>query len=105
MIVVADTGPINYLVLIGAVEVLGRLYGRVVIPRSVVAELQNPLAPAAVLTWISTPPKWLDAQPDPPLDSTLDFLDPGERAALTLAQVLCADQLLIDERSGRAEAE
>lgn len=41
MIVIADTGPINYLVLIGAVDVLHPLYTRVFVPRSVVEELKQ----------------------------------------------------------------
>ncbi len=43
-------------------------------------------------------------RPDPPSDPDLGFLDPGERAALTLAQMLNADELLIDEQAGREEA-
>ena len=38
--VVADTGPIHYLVLIEAVGVLELLYGRVLIPQTVAAELE-----------------------------------------------------------------
>jgi predicted nucleic acid-binding protein len=40
MIVVADTSPLNYLVLIGVVNVLEPLYGRVVIPNRVATELR-----------------------------------------------------------------
>jgi predicted nucleic acid-binding protein len=32
MIVIADTGPLNYLVLIGSVDVLQPLYTRVIVP-------------------------------------------------------------------------
>jgi predicted nucleic acid-binding protein len=35
MIVVADTSPLNYLVLIGEAEMRRRLYGQVVIPAAV----------------------------------------------------------------------
>jgi predicted nucleic acid-binding protein len=42
---------------------------------------------------------------DPSADPTLSFLDPGERAAITLAQLLRADELLLDDRAGRIEAE
>jgi predicted nucleic acid-binding protein len=105
MIVIADTGPLNYLVLIGAVDVLSPLYTRVIVPRAVMEELQQAGAPDAVIAWIANPPAWLEVRPDPPDDPSLDFLDSGERAALTLAQSLSADELLIDERAGRAEAE
>jgi predicted nucleic acid-binding protein len=39
MIVVADTTPVNYSILIGAIDVLPKLYGRVVIPPAVHEEL------------------------------------------------------------------
>jgi len=45
MLVVADTSPLNYLVQIGAVEVLRFLYGRVVIPVEVRTELMAADAP------------------------------------------------------------
>lgn len=35
MIVVADAGPLHYLVLIGAVDVLPTLYSRVLVPETV----------------------------------------------------------------------
>jgi predicted nucleic acid-binding protein len=40
----------------------------------------------------------------PQEDPTLAYLDPGEREALTLAQELQADLILLDERQGRQEA-
>lgn len=39
MIVVADTSPINYLVLVDVIRVMPQLYRRVVIPRRVETEL------------------------------------------------------------------
>jgi predicted nucleic acid-binding protein len=42
MIVIADTSPLNYLVLIGEADILQRLYGRVVIPEGVLRELLHP---------------------------------------------------------------
>ncbi|MGA2690338.1 MAG: hypothetical protein ABSE85_19935 [Candidatus Korobacteraceae bacterium] len=105
MIVVADTSPINYLILIEAADVLQGLYGSVIAPNAVVQELLNVRAPIAVREWISDPPAWLKVHPDPPGDPTLAYLGKGESAALTLAQVLAADKLLIDERAGRIEAE
>jgi predicted nucleic acid-binding protein len=35
MIVVADTGPINYLIAIAHIELLPKLYGRILFPDSV----------------------------------------------------------------------
>ncbi|MGO9516100.1 MAG: hypothetical protein ACLPND_03555 [Candidatus Korobacteraceae bacterium] len=105
MIVIADTTPLNYLILIGAVDVLQPLYARVIVPQAVVRELEGAGAPTVVRTWIAQPPDWLEVRPDPPSDPTLEFLDRGENAALTLAQLLNADELLIDDQAGRAEAE
>ena len=56
MIVIADTGPLSYLVLIGAVDVLQPLYTRVIVPQAVVQELNHAGAPAAVRNWIAQPP-------------------------------------------------
>ena len=104
MIIVADTSPLNYLVIIDAVAVLPTIYGRVIVPQAVAQELQHPRAPASVRNWISSPAAWLEVRPDPPLDATLDIHDPGESAAIALAQLLNA-QLLIDDLAGRIEAE
>jgi len=45
MIVVSDTSPLNYLVLIGADHVLPALFGQVVAPPAVLAELQRTKTP------------------------------------------------------------
>jgi predicted nucleic acid-binding protein len=47
----------------------------------------------------------LEILPDPPPDQTLGTLDPGERAAISLAVSLHVNRLLIDDADGRAEAE
>src|SRR5690242_3683282 len=105
MIVVADTSPLNYLVLIEAVDVLKPLYSRVLVPKTVASELQAGNTPATVRAWIARPPEWCEIRPDPDSDPKLEFLDPGERAAITLAMAVRADRLLMDEWDGRAEAE
>jgi predicted nucleic acid-binding protein len=48
MVVVADTSPINYLVLIAQIDLLKQLYARILIPPAVVAELKHPVAPKPV---------------------------------------------------------
>jgi hypothetical protein len=48
MVVVADTSPINYLILIGEIGVLQQLYHRVVIPEEVFGELMDTEAPPEV---------------------------------------------------------
>ncbi len=44
--IVADTTPLNYLVLIEAVDILPRVYGRVLDPPAVKAGLSDPKTPS-----------------------------------------------------------
>lgn len=105
MIVIADTTPINYLVLIGAQDLLPALFGQVVIPEAVFRELQATATPPKVQQWIASPPQWLEIKrTTTPPDSGLSHLDEGEREAIQLAEELRADLLLIDERAARKEA-
>jgi predicted nucleic acid-binding protein len=46
-VVVADTSPLNYLALIGSIDLLRLLYGRVLVPQQVVLELTDLAAPDA----------------------------------------------------------
>ena len=65
MIVVSDTSPINYLLLIELIDVLPRLFGRVIIPQAVFAELGSHAAPQPVHEWASNLPDWLRFIPFP----------------------------------------
>jgi predicted nucleic acid-binding protein len=106
VIVVADAGPLRYLILIEHTHVLPALYGRVLAPPAVISELSKELTPPVVQQWIAHRPDWLRVQA-----STRDLvpfdkgLHAGELAALALAEELASDALLIDERDGRREAE
>lgn len=100
-LVIADTGPINYLIQIGHIELLPRMFERIALPSAVQAELSNPLAPLPVRRWIANPPIWLEIHATPDVGQMLvEGLDEGETAAIALAEVLHADLLLIDERAG-----
>ncbi len=101
MIVVADTSPIHYLLLIDQIDLLAHLFDQIMIPDAVRDEMLNPGAPLVLQQWIMDPPPWLTVQAVTELDTTLDHLDPGEQAAITLTQTLPADLLIIDERLGR----
>ena len=106
MIVIADTSPIHYLVLLDYSNILGTLYGRVVIPGAVARELQAQKTPVTVRDWVASPPDWLEVrQVTPPTDPALAGLDAGEREAIALAEAIRADAVIIDERAGRREAE
>lgn len=104
--VVSNTSPLNYLVLIDQIHLLSALYGRVLVPKSVYEELRVPETPEAVRSWIVSSPQWLEiASEVPGADSKLSELHEGERDAIALTQYLRADALIIDERRGRQEAE
>lgn len=102
MRVVSDTSPLNYLILIGEVSLLPRLFESVVVPPGVRAELAAPDAPAPVRRWIRRPPPWLHVHDVQDSDDTeLIPLHRGEREALLLAEHVQADALLLDERIAR----
>lgn len=103
-VVVADSSPLNYLTLTGSVGVLRQLYGIVVAPRQVIAELIDPGAPQEVREWASNLPGWIDVREAVVGGDDMTHLDPGERAAIVLAQSEPDALLLIDETAGRIEA-
>jgi predicted nucleic acid-binding protein len=99
MIVVADTSPLNYLILTESVHVLPMIFGGVRTTTAVINELLHPKSPEAVRTWASTPPKWLTVQDPARIDASLK-LGVGETSAISLAIEINAHQVLIDERKG-----
>jgi predicted nucleic acid-binding protein len=104
VIVVSDTTPINYLVLINAIDVLPQLFGEVYAPGEVLRELSDPKAPQGVRIWSDSPPPWLRIRnPIIQLPSTAR-LDPGEAAAISLAKEIGAAAVLMDENRGRKVA-
>jgi predicted nucleic acid-binding protein len=54
MIVVADSGPLHYLILLGHVDLLQRFYGEVLVPEPVAGELTTASAPDTVREWMTT---------------------------------------------------
>ncbi|WP_245517688.1 DUF3368 domain-containing protein [Methylorubrum sp. Q1] len=104
-VVVADTGPLNYLILIEQAAILPALFGTVLIPEAVRHELTQPGAPAPVRAWMATPPAWLTVHPDMG-SHTIDLqrFGAGEREAILVALDLHADLVLMDDRAGVAAA-
>ena len=97
MIVIADTTPLNYLVLIDCVGILPQLYGHVLIPAAVWQEFQRPETPEAVRAWLAERPAWLEFRrveksPEP----ALRHLGAGEREAIALAEEVRADRLILE---------
>jgi predicted nucleic acid-binding protein len=104
--IVADTSPLNYLVLINQIDLLPQLYDRFLISESVHAELSAPETPQLVRTWAANLPEWIEVSTATGHDDeSLSRLHPGERDAIILALDVRAKSLLIDERHGRREAE
>lgn len=98
-LVIADTGPINYLVLIEEIELLPRLFEKVILPGVVRDELMA--GPIAFRMWASGLPAWVDLMDaSGPVPATSRHLDAGEEEAIRLAVQLDADLLLMDDREG-----
>jgi predicted nucleic acid-binding protein len=105
MIVVADAGPLRYLIVIGHIGVLPSLFTRVLIPAAVQAELTHQQTPAAVRSWMTKAPAWLEVHES--FQSTnpeTALLDDGERQAISLALRVEADYILMDDEAGRRVA-
>jgi predicted nucleic acid-binding protein len=100
VIVVSDTTPLNYLVIIDAVDVLPNLFKEVYVTGAVLRELTHSKAPEAVCRWAQSPPGWLKVEdPKSRLPSTAG-LGPGEAASISLAKERHITAVLIDERRG-----
>ena len=102
-LVISDTTPLNYLILIGQIEVLPQLFGRLIVPPAVIREMQHPKAPPAVSTWAGALPAWVEVKA-PKAVADLK-LDPGETEAIALALEMPNTALLVDDRRGRKAAE
>ena len=107
-VVIADTGPLIALARIGQLDLLRRLYGRVVVPPAVHTELaidsNRPGAKALAGVFAAG---WADvvAVTDASVRLELDqLLGPGEAEAIALAEQEDTRFLLIDDARGRRTA-
>lgn len=85
MVVVSNTTPLNYLILIEAETVLLQLFARVLTPPSVISELSRQATPLHVRQWIAHRPPWLEQttfRAAPQLMVALIERDAKRRAAL-----------------------
>jgi predicted nucleic acid-binding protein len=101
MLVVSDTTPLNYLALIGEIDLLPRLYSTVVVPSQVIRELEHARTPLVVREWVAQLPQWVEVRTAN--EGRFPSLDSGEAAALSLAIEL-KSPLLVDESKARAMA-
>lgn len=102
LVVIADAGPIIALGIAGQLDILGQLFGRVVVPEAIYVEVvvQGRGRPGsselARASWAER------VVVTPPPDALLaEELGPGEAEAIALSVRRHADLLLIDERKGR----
>ncbi len=112
--VIADAGPLIAFARLDRLEILHRLYGSVIVPSAVWAEVTSPRAFDDVQALQTAQTKaWLDLAADEPIEdlgpsSALWMIDPGERAAIMLA--LKAQQqgiealLILDDAAARQSA-
>ena len=106
MIIVSDTTPISELAKVDHLNLLPKLFGKVVIPQGVFDELQVGEHPAAKLVQNLS---WLEVvtvdnqQVVRELQQSFK-LDLGESEAIALAEEISASQLLINERAARKVA-
>ncbi len=101
--IVADAGPLHYLVLVDCAELLAKVFDRVLVPVEVRDELSHRNAPTRVKNWIKSAPTWLV------VEHLVQFrpitgLHPGEAAALQLALQTKTRTLLMDDLDGRVAA-
>ena len=97
-LVVADSGPLNYLVLIETIDVLPRLFEQILVPTAVYDELAHADAPPPVRAFVAHKPAWLEVRSNPDLSGSEtigSILDEGERGAIELATSIGADLILM----------
>jgi uncharacterized protein len=107
VIIVSDTTPLSELAKVGHLDLLGQVFGRVIVPVEVHRELLRGNHPASQLI---AGCDWLEVKP---VQNLLEVqrlhtevgLDLGESEAIVLAEELQADQLLVDDLAGRREAQ
>lgn len=106
MIIVSDTTPISELAKVDHLDLLPKLFGKVVIPQGVFDELQVGEHPAAKLVhdlpWLEV--VMVDNQQLVRELQQSFKLDLGESEAIALAEEISASGLLIDERAARKVA-
>lgn len=105
MIIISDTGPLHYLILIDEAELLREQFERIIIPDAVLRDLQHERTPEKVKAWMASRPHWVEVKTSSILLHDVDrALGDGEREAIALAIELGASAVLLDDRRAIREA-
>lgn len=105
MIVVSDTTPIHYLILVGEESILPATFGEIIVPEAVAAEMTHRNAPSPVREWIANPPDWVMIESASKATlAGVHGLGPGESSAIAIAIDKHAQAVLMDDRKGIREA-
>jgi predicted nucleic acid-binding protein len=106
MMVIADTSPIQHLLLTQSVHVLPEICGVVYAPHAVLDELSDVGTPPAVREWFSNSPAWLRGAEPAVMLELHPKLGRDEHAAISLAlERKHGVFLVIDDAKGRVLAE
>ncbi len=101
-LVVSDASPVNYLLLIGAIDILPTLFEEVVLPSCVLRELGSSGASEIVRTWAGNLPPWCRVADAGRLNAaSAEHLDLGESAAIALSISIGKQVILMDDAEGR----
>lgn len=105
MIVVCDTSPICYLLLIEQIQILPQLFNQIIIPLAVQNELLAEQSFNQIQSWTANPPAWVSLQTVPQLlDNLPTKLGTGEQEAISLAVSLQANLIILDDWDARQSA-
>ncbi|HEY9594839.1 MAG TPA: DUF3368 domain-containing protein [Spirochaetia bacterium] len=100
--VVVNATPLISLAAVGQLDLLPKLYARVVVPEAVIAEVSAPpydATPILQRMWIER-----GRLQRPPLPDVVAALDPGETSVIMIALQERIKLVLMDERKGRRVA-
>jgi hypothetical protein len=101
--VVADAGPLHYLILIDSASILERLFDQVFISKAVQGELLRDSTPQKVRVWMSQRKSWMEIRSVKDAGQ-IPGLHRGEAEAIQLALETHAAAVLMDDLDGRKEA-
>lgn len=105
MIIISDTTPLHYLILLEKADLLEKLFGKIIIPEAVFDEMQQTGTPESVRSWIDSLPAWIEIKTPSQINlERVKELGRGETQAIALAIETNADAILMDDRKAIREA-